>query len=289
MEDIWKERLGATYYHFIYRNVLFLALNGEEKFDAHRNSYYSEEQREFVRRTLEQNPDVRWTLVFMHKPIWEDTAKSSRSGWSEIESMLKGRKHTVFAGHHHTYKLYNRNNASYIKLATTGGGSSLRGPVHGEFDHIVWVTMTDDGPIISNLMLEGIWDEDFSADDIKSYLELALKGQAVRAITDFDEEKASVSLTPEFKLFNKLDLPMQVVLTFTPEEFIKINPVTIERQISPNSVEIVRTKLKTTFKNVDDKESLIKDLRYSKVKYSIAYDFEEYGKIVIEGSTRLFE
>ena len=40
------------------------------------------------------------------------------------------------------------------------GVSKLRGPEFGEFDHVVWVTMTVDGPLIANLLLEGIWHED---------------------------------------------------------------------------------------------------------------------------------
>ena len=36
-------------------------------------------------------------------------------------------------------------------------GSQFSPP--GEFDHIVWVTMTKDGPRIANLMLDGIYDE----------------------------------------------------------------------------------------------------------------------------------
>ena len=33
-ENVWKERLGRTYFHFVYRDVLFLGLNGEEGFDG---------------------------------------------------------------------------------------------------------------------------------------------------------------------------------------------------------------------------------------------------------------
>ena len=95
--------------------------------------------------------------------------------------MLKNRKHTVFAGHNHSYQHYDRNNSSYIRLATTGGGSGLRGPLFGEFDQVVWITMAEDGPVIANLLLEGIWDEDFGVDDVQKYLELTLRSNTVRA------------------------------------------------------------------------------------------------------------
>ena len=34
--------------------------------------------------------------------------------------------------------------------------SRLRGARFGEIDHVVWVTMRDDGPRIANLLLEGV-------------------------------------------------------------------------------------------------------------------------------------
>jgi hypothetical protein len=45
-------------------------------------------------------------------------------------------------------------------LATTGGGSMMRGTDHGEFDHIVWATMKKDGPVLANILLDGILRED---------------------------------------------------------------------------------------------------------------------------------
>lgn len=289
MEDIWKQRLGPTYYHFVYKNVLFLALNGEEGFDAHRNSFYSPEQREYVRKTLDENPDVRWTIIFMHKPIWADSAKSERSGWSEIEEMLTDRKHTVFAGHHHSYKHYERNNTSYIQLATTGGGSGLAGPMYGQFDHIVWITLKDDGPVVANLMLEGIWDKEFSAEDIKNYLELTLKGKAVRPITEFSESSALFGTQIEFKAFNTQNIPMNVIVSFGSSENFSINPWSIERNVTPNSVEIFGASLKMKTKSLVDKKKLVKELNSLRAKYLITYDFEGYGKISVQGTVALFD
>ena len=45
----------------------------------------------------------------------------------------------------------------YLRLSTTGGEWVLDPP--GNFDHIVWVTMTDSGPVISNITLDGIFDK----------------------------------------------------------------------------------------------------------------------------------
>jgi hypothetical protein len=49
---------------------------------------------------------------------------------------------------------------NYYQLATTGGGSSLRGVKYGEFDQSAWVTMTADGPIVANVALNGVHPDD---------------------------------------------------------------------------------------------------------------------------------
>ncbi|MFL2596813.1 MAG: hypothetical protein ACJ0PR_00365 [Flavobacteriaceae bacterium] len=40
-----------------------------------------------------------------------------------------------------------------------GGSSKLRGVEYGEFDHFMFITMTEKGPYFSNLMLDGIEDK----------------------------------------------------------------------------------------------------------------------------------
>src|SRR5258706_10251379 len=144
MADEWIKRFGKSYYHFVYRDVLFLCLNTEDPPPTR----MSAGQRDYVARALAENQKVRWTLVFMHKPLWD---YEEETGWREIEALLKGRKHTVFAGHRHDYTKFERNDQSYIVLATTGGGSKMRGRAFGEFDQAGWVTMTDHGPVLANL------------------------------------------------------------------------------------------------------------------------------------------
>ncbi len=156
MDAVWKERFGTFYYHFVYKDVLFLCLNSVEAMKDSCFAGIEKPQYNYIRKVLKQHPDVRWTMVFMHKPLW--TFDNTRY-WNDVEVLLKDREHTVFVGHKHKYVKYERNNGKYFILATTGGYSKLRGPDFGEFDHVVWVTMTDNGPVIANLMLQGIWDE----------------------------------------------------------------------------------------------------------------------------------
>jgi hypothetical protein len=120
----------------------------------------SGEQLDFVKKSLEANRNVHWTLVFLHKPMW-NYGDPARTGWLDVEKLLSGRPHTVFAGHVHRYQKFIRNGGQrYYMLSTTGGASKVRGPEYGEFDHLVWVTMKKDGPVLANVLLDGILYED---------------------------------------------------------------------------------------------------------------------------------
>lgn len=160
----WNEQFGRTYYHFVYRNVLFLMLNTEDGLNGKKGTFLSPAQAEYVRRILAENKNVRWTVVCLHKPVWTGPDAADDVGWPEIEKALceGDRPFTVFCGHVHRYEKFVRNGRNYYQLATTGGGSKLRGEQYGEFDQVAWVTMKKNGPVIANLCLDGILSENLT-------------------------------------------------------------------------------------------------------------------------------
>lgn len=160
MEKIWEEKFGRRYYHFTYNGVLFLILNSD---DPPASGSLSEGQVKWAKQVLADNANARWTIVAFHKPIW--TGNIEKNGWGEVEKTLAGRNYTVFVGHVHRYEKFVRNGMNYYQLATTGGGSRLRGVRYGEFDHIVWVTMKKSGPVLANIMLDGVLPENLSMPD----------------------------------------------------------------------------------------------------------------------------
>lgn len=167
IDKTWTERFGPGYYSFKYGDVLFITLNSQLIIDA-KNEWPGEHERQlaFLKETIAKETDVRWTILLVHHPLWNyvktpETPESFRpihERWLEVEQVLKGRKYTLFAGHRHQYNKEVRNGQKYITLATTGGGSDLSGVEYGKFDHFLWVTMTDDGPVIANLLLDGVLD-----------------------------------------------------------------------------------------------------------------------------------
>lgn len=189
-EKVWFERVGArrSYSHFIYKDVLFLLLSTEDppKKDAGQeleDKYervkagkvsspeeaeaiiveleawagqvsISDAQVEYFRKVLAANPKVRWTFAFMHSPAW---ARADPGNFAKIESLLADRPYTMFAGHTHTYNYTHRKGRDYITMAMTGGG--VLGSTVDHMDHVAWVTMSEKGPIISNLLLNGVLDK----------------------------------------------------------------------------------------------------------------------------------
>jgi predicted phosphodiesterase len=310
MEDLWTERYGRSYYHFVYQNALFLCLNSEEAIPEEGNPegiyhtsdfYLSAAQRAYIKETLSANSEVRWTFVFWHKPVWlyQDSDNPThqelvpKSGWPEVEALLKERKHTVFAGHIHRYVHQKRNNSDYITLATTGGGSALGGPIFGQFDHVLWVTMTDDGPVMANLLLEGIFDEDFSKEDIQKHLELTLRHKSLRVDSKFDD-----NLPPDFQsikltLFNHHDIPVMAKVAFTSSENILYSENLKSVSIPPNSAASIEVAVKLQPVVPEDINSDLKDplwgeLKTHNARWTFIYDFEKHGQIEINGTKSIY-
>jgi hypothetical protein len=153
----WEEKFGRLYYHFVYRDVLFLLLNSGDPIG--KEEKLSAEQLTWAKKVLEENSLVRWTIVVLHVPLWSNR-DAAKTGWLDMEKALGERPYTVFAGHVHRYQKFIRNGRNYYQLATTGGASKMRGLRYGEFDHLTWITMKKDGPVLANVLLDGIYPED---------------------------------------------------------------------------------------------------------------------------------
>jgi hypothetical protein len=218
MAEEWKSRFGPSYYHFRYKGVLFLALNSELFAMVHDRTaslpgpWTQAEQMAFVERTLAQNRDVRWTFVLVHQPLWD--SPQPHPDWTKVEALLADRPHTVFAGHFHRYAQHLRGGRQYITLATTGGGTRLRGTPWGEFDHVAQVTMTKDGPLIANLRLDGILPGDVVDEALRGLVRQL--EQAVSAEPLLSSSRYFSRATARFSVANPGARPLAVVARFLP-------------------------------------------------------------------------
>jgi len=189
MWQVWDERRGRRYYHFLYRDVLFLMLNTEdnpesvqwhideirnqaiERIDTEgwgvlpetaygqneerRTGRIGAEQAAYFRDVIARYPNVRHTFVLLHKPAWE---RPDEERFATIEAALADRPYTVFYGHEHNYQHEIRHGRDYIGLGTTGGVQSASKAM--AVDHVTLVTVSSDGVDIANLKLSGIFGKD---------------------------------------------------------------------------------------------------------------------------------
>ncbi|MHA7100446.1 metallophosphoesterase [Roseivirga pacifica] len=243
MEDKWKELYGKTYYSFVYQDVLFMCLNSEDNYRGSGRGTIGKEQYDWIKKTLAKNQDVKWTMFFLHQPLWAQEAETLM--WPEVEKLLVDREHTVYAGHRHAYVQYERNNGKYYILATTGGGSSLRGPELGEFDHVVWITMTDEGPIMANLQLEGIWREDMVTDESKAFFSPMVSNSPLKVSPVLVDGGEFQNAVLKLKLTNDSNVPVTADLSFdyNPNLLPTWGKRSIE--VAPNSVELIDVELES--------------------------------------------
>ena len=186
-KEIWSERHGPTYYHFRYKDVLFLVLDAEDntpdrveeiaaaraeavevyksdgpeafaateynKMPERSAGAISATQSQYFLNAIADNQDVRQAFVFVHKPVWE---REGDATFAPIEAALSERPYTVFNGHEHVYVYRQRHGRDYIQLATTSGEQF---PDKGmSEDHVTIVTVSGAEADIATLMLEGIRD-----------------------------------------------------------------------------------------------------------------------------------
>jgi len=226
MRNQWLTRYGRSYYHFIYKDVLFLALDTNDGDGV----VLSEEQVQYLTETLKKYPDVRWTMLFMHHPIW---AYREYNGFAQVEEALSDRPYTVIAGHTHRYLQQVRNEHNYYILGTTGGGSRLRGPKFGEYDHVTWVTLTDQGPEMVNLQLSGILDHDVS--NMESIAQARALMQATQIEPLILQSTSDDTYTAYIRLQNTSDTPVHFDGRFFHHHHLDITPNIIDTTLAPQS------------------------------------------------------
>lgn len=273
MKAKWEELFGKSYYHFLYKDILFLCLNSEDNYRGAGRGTIDDKQYNYIEKVLDENKDAKWTLVFMHQPLWN---QSDTKRWKDVEKLLEPRKHTVFVGHNHRYRKYDRNNGKYFVLATTGGGSALRGPTFGEFDHVVWVTMTDDGPIIANLLLEGIWHENVMTNEFADFILPVANNLPVHIEPIFISEKPFKAASTSVKISNSSDYNMLADFNFLSSKNLIADPGSFNGNIDPNDV----IELKLNLKGVDITEA--KNIDQLKMNVKLKYDIKERPNVEIE-------
>ena len=268
--EVWNKLFGSPFYSFVYKDVLFLGLFSNEQFQ-----YISDEQIAYFEKVIKEHANVRWTLVFMHHPLW---IYPHDSNFDDLEKMLEGRDYTVFAGHHHRYHHFPRKGSNYYVLATTGGGSGLMGNSFGMFDHVTWITMTHEGPVMANLRLDGILPHDVANDetaDLSRDLVKSVFFESQVFVDDAEEIKTGKAL---LTYTNASELPLHLEGRFYHNHYVDPKPSKISLEIPPQeskSIEVEFTALQPF---------AFSDRVFLEMEGSLGYQHADYPDLKIEGT-----
>lgn len=226
MLDVWKQRHGPPWSSFVYQDVLFLILHTEDR----PLGGIGAEQIAWLKQTLAAHPDVRWTLVFCHQPLWRD---ADQRGFEHVRAALKGRKFTTFASHYHYYLKSSIDGMDAYVLATVGGVSPLRGADFGEFDHLTWVTMKPDGPHVAHFTLDGILPDDLVTEATQPRVRALRDGNWLRLGTVVHDTPTFEHLSLPLAIRNPTDRPLHVRGSLTVGAGLAVSPAQIDRQVAP--------------------------------------------------------
>lgn len=231
LTNVWRERHGKDYYTFRHKDVLFVVINTDEI----EGGGISKVQSDYLIKKIEAEKDVKWIMVFMHRPVW---SYGDDMGYTPIEQTLveqasQGKKYTVYSGHHHHYRYATKNGQEHFTLATTGGGSYLRGVGLGEFNHITWVTMKETGPEVAHLELDGIHPKDIIKEEDYDDIQILRSGQYVELkdilVTDWQRDE----LASEILLSNTSSKPMHIEGNLPNHSLVKFNPSSLDIKLEP--------------------------------------------------------
>lgn len=140
-------------YAFVFKNVLFMSMKTDGDITS--------DQLAWAEKTLAQNVDVRWTLIFMpNAAVWVNG-----KNFAALENMLYERNYSVFSGavgHYTRYRRYGRN---YYLVGTSGmtrrpDGQTLRGVPFGEFPQLVRVNFQNGEPVVNVINMTGMYYDD---------------------------------------------------------------------------------------------------------------------------------
>ena len=225
--DDFIKRFGANYYSFSVGPDLFLVLDTQE----HGGRDISEAQVEYFRGVLD-GWNGRHIYVFMHAPLW---APTNHGGYEYIDEMLQGHQYTVFSGHTHQYYYEQRGGMDYFVLATAGGDSERRGPLFGEYDHMMLVSARDGKPAIANLPIGSLLPNDIVDRHTMPLIQWMSSGRYVSTPYMMLDSAAPEEFDIELSVSNPFEAEMEFGVDFVPKKGLEFSNPQIFGKMAPGA------------------------------------------------------
>lgn len=182
-EASYEKHFGPLWYTFAHKNAGFIVLYSDEGdaatnvkgFNEGRLQTMSDEQLDFLQKSLDQHKDLDHVFLFLHHPRWIGRGYAG-GNWDVVHQKLKsaGNVSAVFAGHIHQMRFDGpKDGISYYTLATTGGHLSADMPDAGYLHHLNMVTVRPDSVTVAGLPIGCVIDPTEFTPEFLAEIELA--------------------------------------------------------------------------------------------------------------------
>lgn len=171
-------------------------------------------------------------------------------------------------------------------LATTGGGSWRRGAAVGEFDHITWVTMKEEGPKVALIDVNGIYDKTLIHPDEYKDIESLRRGNWLNIEPVVNESDNFTLLNINLIVKNEMKRPMIISGDLPVTEGVKFEPPIIYEKLGPGQHKIIPIIAKSASGNPIQIENINNHPLMLELK--AGFESEEKNNISLATSKRLF-
>jgi hypothetical protein len=154
-EDLYRRFIGAPYFSFDQESVHFVILD-VSRWES--SDDIPSEQIDWLIDDLEKHQDSAYTLVFYHKPFWEQTTAEGKP--DTLHSLfVRFGVDAVFTGHYHDYFVGEFDGVVYTCIGSSGA-ETIPSPTGLEY-HFAWVTIDKTGLHISPVKMGSVlpWEE----------------------------------------------------------------------------------------------------------------------------------
>lgn len=131
----------------------------------------------------------------------------------------------------------------------------MRGKDFGEFDHFAWFTMTDEGPVMANLDLSGIYPKDVTGMNSVVWVRDLQQSTYIESSVLLDEnDDGTVRAAAAFLTFhNRSSQPLQIEAKFGHSHHVHPSLGSISRELAPGESEVVEVEFQvlTPFRTAD--------------------------------------
>jgi len=167
--NVWKRRIGKTYFSFNYKNSGFIILNTEEAGNW-RQGGLGRAQVEFIKGAINSFPQKEHIFILMHRPMWL-TAGQLKEEWKVIRQSLGTRPFTVIAGHLHALaEKQDIQGNRYIIVGPTGAKMRFsRNPALALFHHYTLFSVKNNSVSVAFIEPGRVYSESIAKSAYKRY------------------------------------------------------------------------------------------------------------------------